>query len=186
MHDSDIVDLYLNRDESAILYTAEQYGNQLRHLSFNIVGDIETAKECENDTYMQAWSSIPPHEPRTYLFAFLARIIRHISLDHCRRQSRTKRNGRLVELTQEMEQCLPSSIDIENQINAQHLSSAISKFLRSQPETHRNVFIRRYWYLDSITDISKRFLFTESKTKSMLMRTRNQLRKYLEKEGFLL
>ena len=83
MDDSRIVDLYLSRDESAISQTSEKYGSRLRNVAYGIVEDLHTAEECENDTYMEAWNSIPPHEPRSYLFAFLARITRHIALDFC-------------------------------------------------------------------------------------------------------
>lgn len=93
MNDAKIVELYLKREESAIRQTAEKYGRRLRSLSCGIVGDLSTAEECENDTYMEAWNSIPPHEPKKYLYAFLARIIRHISIDRCRSRSRLKRSA---------------------------------------------------------------------------------------------
>lgn len=78
MEDNRIVELYLLRDERAIGQTAEKFGSRLRSLAFGIVNDRQTAEECENDTYMEAWNAIPPHEPRNYLYAFLARITRHI------------------------------------------------------------------------------------------------------------
>lgn len=186
MEDEEIINLYLNRDESALKQTAEKYGARLRNLSNNILEDITTAEECENDTYMKAWNSIPPHEPRTYFFAFLARITRHISLDCCKNRSRIKRSGHLIELTAEIEQCVSSPDDTESQIEGKILGSAISTFLRRLPEERRNVFMRRYWYLDSIAAISKRFAISESKVKTMLFRSRNELREYLIKEGYAL
>ena len=84
MEDNEIVELYMLRDETAIKHTSEKCGSRLRSLANGIVNDEQTAEECENDTYMEAWNSIPPHEPGGYLYAFLARIIRHISLDICR------------------------------------------------------------------------------------------------------
>ena len=77
LDDTKIIDLFFERDETAIRYASEKYGNRLRSLSHSIVKDRQTAEECENDTYMEAWDTIPPHEPRSYLYAFLARIIRH-------------------------------------------------------------------------------------------------------------
>lgn len=186
MEDEQIVEMYLCRNEAALKNTAEKYGARLRNLANNILEDMTSAEECENDTYMEAWNSIPPHEPRTYLFPFLARITRHISLDYCRKRSRIKRKSFLTELTEEMEQCIPAPNDTECQLDGLILGSAISTFLRRIPEERRNAFLRRYWYLDSIAAISKRFALSESKVKSMLFRCRNELREYLIKEGYTL
>ena len=101
MEDHKIVRLFLERDEAAIRFTSEKYGSRLRMLALCITSDMQTSEECENDTYLEAWNRIPPHEPKTYLFAFLARIIRHISIDRCRERTSLKRNGYVIELTQE-------------------------------------------------------------------------------------
>ncbi len=93
MEDEAIVELYLHRDEAALRHTAEKYGSRLRSLSYGILNDPETAEECENDTYLSAWNSIPPHEPRSYFYAFLARITRNLSLSRCRERNRLKRRG---------------------------------------------------------------------------------------------
>lgn len=186
MEDKLIVALYTNRDESAILQTTKKYGSRLRSLALGIVKDIQTAEECENDTYMEAWNSIPPHAPDNYLYAFLARITRHISLNCCRDRSRLKRSAFIYELSSEMEQCIPAPDNTECKINSMALKDAINGFLGTLSEEKRNVFLRRYWYLDSIADISKRFNLSESKVKTMLFRSRNMLREYLEKEGITL
>ena len=186
LDDNRIVELYFLRDETAIKQTSEKYGSRLRSLAYGIVDDRQTAEECENDTYMEAWNNIPPHEPRSYLYAFLARITRHISLNFCRARSRLKRSAFICELSAEMEQCIPSPDDVECRIDDMVLSEALNGFLCTLAEEKRNIFIRRYWYLDSITDISKRFTLSESKVKTTLFRCRNQLRKHLEKEGYTL
>ena len=186
MEDAQIIELYLQRDESAIYHTKEKYSTRLRHISMNIVSDSQTAEECENDTYLQAWNTIPPNEPRHYLFAFLARIIRHISIDCCRYRDRLCRKGYMQELSDELLCCIPGSADVESRMDAIALGESISAFLRKQPVLTRNIFIRRYWYLDSIADIAKRFGFTQSKVKSMLARTRMKLRATLTKEGITL
>ena len=113
LDDTKIIDLFFERDETAIRYASEKYGNRLRSLSHSIVKDRQTAEECENDTYMEAWDTIPPHEPRSYLYAFLARIIRHLSLNCCRDRSRLKRSAFICELSAEMEQCLPAPDDVQ-------------------------------------------------------------------------
>ena len=185
MDDVKIVELFLCRDETAIKMTAEKYGIRLRRLANNLLDDLCLAEECENDTYLAAWNSIPPHEPSTYLFPFLARITRNLALDRCRERSRNKRNVLLVELTQEMEQCIPTQHDVASQIDAQVLGAAISAFLWSIPQEQRNIFLRRYWYLDSVCAIADRFSISESKVKTTLFRTRNNLKKYLKKEGVI-
>lgn len=184
MDDNIIVNLYLNRDEDAINQTRDKYGTRLRSLSFNIVKDIHTTEECENDTYMQAWNCIPPHEPRKYLYAFLARIIRHVSLNRCRECNRLKRSAFICELSTELEQCIPTPNDVERHIDDMVFGEIINNFLSEIGEDKRNIFLRRYWYFDSIADISKRFGISKSKVKTTLLRIRNQLREHLEKEGY--
>ena len=186
LDDNKIVELYLSRDETAIKQTSENYGTRIRSLAKNIVKDLKTAEECENDTYLEAWRTIPPHEPRTYLFAFLALITRHISLNICRDRNRLKRSAFICELSTEMEQCIPSPDDTECRIDDIILKDAINNFLATLDEEKRNIFLRRYWFLDSIADISKRYAISESKVKTTLLRCRNQLREYLEKEGYTL
>ena len=186
MEDDKIVQLYLNRDEGAIQFSSEKYGSRLRTLSLGITSDLQTSEECENDTYLQAWNLIPPNEPRTFLYAFLARIARHISIDRCRERASLKRDGYIVELSEEMEMCLPATEDVESRIAEEELGKAISNYLHTISQEKRVIFVRRYFYLDSIAEISKRCAITESKVKSSLFRTRNDLREYLIKEGYAL
>lgn len=184
MDDNKIVELYLDRNETAIDETRDKYGSRLRAISYNIVNDIHTTEECENDTYIQAWNCIPPHEPRDYLYAFLARIIRHVSLNRCRESNRLKRNAFICELSIELEQCIPSNNNIDTFIDDLVFGEIINNFLSEIGQEKRTVFLRRYWYFDSITDISKRFGISKAKVKTMLFRTRNELREHLEKEGY--
>ena len=186
LEDSKIVELYFARDEAAIARTRETYGDRLRALSLGITGDFGSAEECESDTYLQAWNSIPPHDPAGYLFAFLARICRHLSLDVCRRNARLKRKALVVELSEEMEQCIPAPGDTPCQVDGILLGQAISRFLRTLPAEKRTIFVRRYWYLDDISRIAQRYRLSESKVKTMLFRTRNALRIFLEQEGYAL
>ncbi|MBQ7923223.1 MAG: RNA polymerase sigma factor [Clostridia bacterium] len=184
MEDGKIVELYLSRDESAISQTAEKYGKKLRTLAYGITEDGQAAEECENDTYLQAWDSIPPHEPRTYLYAFLARITRHIALNMCRSRNALKRNGHICTLTEEMEQCIPSPDDSACRLDDMALTEALNGFLAALSEEKRNIFLRRYWFMDSVAAIAKRFALSESKVKTTLFRCRSQLREYLVKEGY--
>ena len=186
MEDTTIVELYQRRDETAIRQTAEKYGARLRSLAYGIVNDRQTAEECENDTYVEAWNTIPPHEPRSYLYAYLARITRHLSLNCCRDRNRLKRRAFLCELSAEMEQCIPAPDDVACRMEDQALIRALNGFLGTLGEEKRNVFLRRYWFLDSVSDIAKRFAWSESKVKTTLYRCRSQLRAYLEEEGYSL
>ena len=186
MEDAKIVDLYLSRDESAISHTAEKYGSKLRQIACHILNNTSSAEECENDTYFEAWNRIPPHEPRTYLFAFLGRIARHLAIDVCRRNASQKRQALFCELTAEMEECVSDGNNVENEVEAKELSRTIGVFLDSCSEEQRNVFVRRYWFFDTIPEICARTGYSRSKVKSMLFRMREGLREALKKEGFSL
>ena len=186
MEDNRIVELFLERNENAIRFSAEKYGLRLRKLSFGITSDHLTSEECENDTYLKAWDRIPPNEPRTYLYAFLARIIRHISIDRCRERASLKRDGYVVELSEELKSCIPSSDNTENAVSEIELGQAISIYLGTISKEKRVIFVRRYFYLDSIDEIGKSFDMSVSKVKSSLFRTRNGLREFLSKEGYTL
>lgn len=186
MDDSSIVELFLERDESAIDEASAKYGKRLFSLAYGILHDLQTAEECENDTYLEAWNSIPPHEPRDYLYAFLARITRNAALNRCRDRERLKRKAAICELSTEMEECIPSLDDVECRISDMELSRVINSFLAVLGEEKRRIFIRRYWFLDSVTDISERYDISVSKVKTTLFRCRAQLKKRLEKEGYML
>lgn len=186
MEDERIIELYLGRDGDAIRHTSEKYGARLHSLSFCITNDEQTAEECENDTYLEAWNSIPPNEPRNYFYAFLARITRHVSIDRCRERMSLKRGAHIVELTDELASCVPASDSIENSIDAKLLGEAIGRFLITLSDEKQVIFMRRYFYLDSISDISTRLSIGESKVKTTLFRVRSSLREYLTKEGYAL
>ncbi len=185
MDDSRIVELYLSRDESAISETARQFGMRLRRIANQIVNDPSSSEECENDPYLQAWELIPPNEPRSYLFSFLSRITRHLAIDVCRKRSSEKRSAVFCDLTNEISECIPSGEDTtENKIEAAELSRAISAFLDEHSDEQQNVFVRRYWFFDTVPEIAKRYGFTQSKVKMMLSRMRIELRDYLERQGY--
>ena len=186
MDDDQIIDLYLNRSESAISATQEKYGARLRRFSMSIVGDLSTAEECENDTYLRVWRSIPPNAPRDHFYSFLAAIVRNLSLNSCRNRSRLKRSAFVSELTEEMRECIPGAADPYYELEADVLRARLNSFLRDLDEKKRNIFLRRYWYLDSIPDIAERYHLSESNIKIILFRCRNRLRETLEKEGYKL
>lgn len=184
MEDRSIVALYFERDESAITHTADKYGRRLRSLALGVTEDIRTAEECENDTYLRAWDAIPPHDPSEYLYAFLARITRNLALSRCRENARHKRAASITALSAELEQCIPAPNDTQCRLDERLLGEAINGFLSTLNEEKRRVFVRRYWYTDSVAAIAARYALSQSKVKSMLLRCRNELRQYLIEEGF--
>ncbi len=186
MDDIKIVEMYLKREEEAIKFTSDKYGARLKKLAYTIVNDIQTAQECENDTYLQAWKLIPPNEPRDYFYPFLARIIRHISLNCCREKSALKRSAYICELSDEMQECLPAAQNVEETINKMLLGEAINGFISTLNEEKRNIFLRRYWFMDSIEEISNRYEISKSKVKTILYRIRKQFRRFLEKEDYMI
>ncbi len=185
MSDGEIVALYLARDEEALKQTSLRYGARLRALALSILGDVSDAEECVSDAYLAAWDSIPPHEPRDYLFAYLARITRHLALDRCRRRNREKRAAHVEELTAELADCLPAGESPEACLEAKELAGAVSALLRTLPEEKRRLFLRRYWYCDSVAALAKGMGWGESRVKTSLHRLRKELRAHLEKEGYL-
>ena len=184
MDDSSIVDMYWNRDENAIKATSDKYGTRLLHLAHNILHVPEDAEECVNDTYMRTWGSIPPNRP-VYFFAYLAKICRNLALNRIERMKAKKRSAEVIELSAELEMCIPSPDD-QRRDDSQIIASAISDFLRKLPEEQRLIFMRRYWYSESIKTIANRYGIGESKVKTTLFRIRLKLRNYLEKEGISL
>ena len=186
MEDEKIIQLYLNRNETAIIQTAEKYGSRLRAISYGITGDRETSEECENDTYLETWNRIPPSEPKNYFYAFLAKIIRALSIDRCRERTRLKRHSYIVEFTDELEMCIPSVNDVADDVESKLLGEAISRYLHTLSDEKQIMFIRRYFYLDTVSEIANRLSISDSKVKTTLFRVRNELRDYLIKEGYTL
>ena len=185
LEDNEIVELYLSRNEDAISQTTAKYGTQIKTIAYRILNDWESAEECENDTYLKAWNSIPPQEPRDYLFAYLGKIVRNIALDRYKENRRKKRFVVQCELTQEMQECLPANNkDVVSEMENHEILQMIDRYLASCPVEKRKIFVRRYWYFDTIQQISETFGMTQSAVKMQLSRMRAELKKYLEEGGY--
>ena len=185
MEDSRIVELFWQRSEGAIAETEKKYGRYCHAIALNILADPRDAEEAVNDTYLDAFNSMPPHRP-SVLSAFLGRITRRISIDRWRRRSAEKRRGDTVsEALDELSECVPSGRTVEGEVEARALSEAIDSFVMSLPDTERRVFLRRYWYLDAISQIGGRFGFSDTRVRVMLHRTRQKLWEHLGKEGLI-
>lgn len=185
MEDARIVDLYWERSESAILETSTKYGKYCHTIAYNILASHEDADESVNDTYLDAWNSMPPHRP-SILSTFLGKITRRISIDKWRGRTAEKRGGgEIVLALDELSDCVPSDHNVEQAFELAELAKVIDNFVMTLPPMDRRVFICRYWYLDPISAISKQFGFSESKVKMMLHRQRRRLLSRLEREVFL-
>lgn len=183
MEDSQIIDLYFQRSEEAISQTGIKYGSYCFSIAFHILSNREDAAEAVNDSYFACWNAIPPHRPRSFP-AFLGKITRRISLTRWESGRAAKRGGGEVPLAlEELADCIPSGQDPAQMIEGAELTRLLNAFVRSLPDDQRRVFLCRYWYLEPIPDIARQFGFSQSKVKSMLLRTRRRLRAILEKEG---
>ena len=184
MEDQGIVELFFGRSEQAIVETDKKYGGYCYTIAYNILASREDSEESVSDTYFSAWNTIPPRKP-TLLQAFLGKITRHISIDRWRKQSAQKRGGKeMILALEELGECVDIR-GMETEITSRELTRVLNGFLASLPETERNVFLCRYWYVDSIEAIVRITGFSQSKVTSMLHRTRQKLWKKLGEEGLV-
>ena len=184
MNDSEIVDLYWKREERAVAETEKKYGGYCYSIAYNILANHEDSEESVNDTYIEAWNAIPPHRP-LFLSSFLGKITRRIAIDKWRADHALKRGGgEISNALEELGECIAYEDSTELCLEKQMLAQAINDFLRTLSQTERKIFIFRYFYMESVETVCKRFGYSESKVKSILFRTREKLRIYLQKEGF--
>ena len=183
MEDTQIVDLYFARSEQAIKETDTKYGGYCYSIAYNILTNQEDAEESVSDTYLSAWNAMPPRRP-SFLAAFLGKITRNISLDRWRKYHAFKRGGGQVELAlEELQECVSGAESAEEKAIRREILASLNRFLGTLNDTERNVFVCRYWYLDSTEEIAAKSGFSVSKVKSMLYRIRKRLNAHLEKEG---
>lgn len=181
MDDLMIIELYFARDEQAIEETDTKYGKLCLHMANNFLSNDADAEECVNDTYLSAWNTIPPTRPNNFR-AFLCKIVRNLSMKKLEFNSALKRSQNVTVSFSELEEILPDNRTAP-EWEYESLGKIITDFLQAEKEDVRNVFIRKYYFFDSISDIAGRYSFTESKVKNMLYHSRNRLRKYLKKAG---
>ena len=185
MEDEKIIELYWQRNEEALRQTNQKYGSFCYYIAHNILKDEEDFEECVNDTWFKTWTVIPPKRPE-FFQAFLAKITRNLSLDRYRKKYASKRGGRTMDVIyEELEECIADSGTEDTRTDTIVITDAISQFLRNISKDARIIFVRRYWYADSVTQIAERYGMSESKVKSSLMRSRNKLKVFLEKEGIV-
>ena len=184
MDDRKIIQLYWDRDERAIAVTADKYGNYCTTIAKNILGNKEDAEECVNDTYLKTWDSIPPHRPEL-LSAFLGKITRNLSFNRYKRNTAEKRGGGELSLVlEELSELVSGKDDVEHEINAKEIIGAINAFLDTLSPEKRKIFVSRYWYTDSVSDIAAEYGMKESAVSMTLNRIRQKLHGYLSERGF--
>lgn len=186
MEDNQIIDLYWARSENAITETADKYGKYCHYIAFNILHNTEDSEECVNDTYMKAWGVMPPQRPNR-LSTFLGKITRNLSLDKYKRYTTEKRGfGQTALALEELEESLSSPDNVEQIVDGMALTELLNIFLADLSPEARKIFMRRYWYFSSIKEIVADYKISESKVKMSLLRSRNELKYFLEKEGIVL
>ena len=171
MTDQEIIELFNQRNEQAIAQCQDKYGHYCYSVAYNILFNNENSQECVNDTFLGAWNSIPPHNPRK-LKAFLAKITRNLAIDQVRKYNADKRKGITLSFD-DLEDCIPDQKFINEQISAKEIGESINQFLKNEKEINRKLFVCRYFYNESIEEISNHFHFSQSKVKMVLKRMRD-------------
>ena len=184
MDDTQIIDLYWDRDQGAITATAGKYGSFLHALSWNILRSHHDAEECVNDTYFRAWNAMPPERPGA-LRAWLGRITRNLSLDRWKAGRTQSRGAGMETLLGELDECIPDHRGPEQAAEERVLAECVSAFLRGQTADNRYIFLRRYWFSDSYAEIAARTGLTEKNVSVRLSRIRKQLQTHLAERGVL-
>lgn len=186
MEDDGILELYWARDGRAVEETRAKYGAFLRSVAMNLLNAEEDAEECVSDTYLAAWNRIPPERPAV-LRAFLGRIVRNISLDRLKHLRALKRGGGEADaIFDELAEILPDARTPETEVEKKELLRELESFLQTQPERTRGIFLRRYWYADSVKAVARRFGLGENAVSAQLARTRSKLRAYLTERGYFI
>ena len=184
MDDNGIIQLYWDRNDQAISATSEKYGHYCKAIAKNILNNEEDAEECVNDTYLNAWNSMPTHWPEQ-LATFLGKITRNLSFNKYKRDHAEKRGGgEITFVLDKLTDCVSDVDTVEQTIDRQELSKDINSFVKSLPIEKRNIFVRRYWYADSISDIASDYGMLQGTVSKTLERTRKQLKAYLTERGF--
>lgn len=183
--DSQIIALFFARAEAAIAALSEKYGADCRRIAANILKNTLDAEECVNDAYLAAWNTIPPQKPDP-LRAYLLRIVRNIAITRYHANTAEKRNSYYDAALAELEGCLAASDSVEEAIDADELSRQIDCFLAALDKESRMLFVRRYWYADSIEALAVRFHLQQNAVSVRLWRIREKLKIHLRKEGYII
>ena len=179
--DNKIINMFFARSERAIAALSDKYGKLCLAISDNLLNSREDAEECTNDAYLKVWNTIPPEKPDS-LRAYLCRIVRNTALDKLKYRTRKKRSGNADALLSELDECIPAPDSTELSADDTAVKS-VTDFLKTQSRQSQVLFIRRYFYCESIASLAKRFCISESNVTTTLCRMRKKLRDKLQKDG---
>lgn len=182
VEDSKIIELFYERSEQAIVELSNKYGSVCAKVADNILNNSQDTEECVNDAYLGAWDSIPPQKPNP-LLSYVCRIVRNLAIKKYHANTAAKRNSTYDIVLDELENCFPASNPVEDEFNAREVARTIDAFLETLDTENRILFVRRYWYSDSIAELAKIFHTSSHNISVRLSRTREKQRKYLRKEG---
>jgi len=185
IEDSEIVALFNARSEQAVTELSKKYGALCKTIASHILNNDLDAEECVNDAFYAAWTSIPPQNPNP-LKAYISRITRNLAIAKYHKNTAKKRNSIYDVALEELAVCIPTRFDVETELAGKELAHSLEKFLDTLDKESRVMFIRRYWYSDSISEIAERVSLSNNHVTVKLSRIRGKLRKYLEKEGFVI
>lgn len=184
MNDREIVQLYFERNPEAMEKTVLKYKNYCICIAKNILGNEQDADECFNDALHNTWNSIPPQKPEN-LGTYIGKIIRNLSFDRYKHSRAKKRGGGETELVlEELKDCVSGKETPEQNLYRKELSAEINSFLNTLSKEKRNIFVCRYWYAFSVSDIAKKFGKTETNISVILSRLRGELKEFLTERGY--
>lgn len=183
MDDASIIELYFKRDEQAIKETDLKYGKLCFKIASNMLNNIQDTEECVNDTYMTTWNTIPPTRPSRFS-AFLCKITKNLALKKIEHNTALKRNTKMTIPIDELGDLISDKTSPEDDILIKDLTLEINRFLSKQKERDQIIFVKRYWFYESVSDIAKDFHITEKNASAILLRLRQKLKTHLTKEGF--
>ena len=184
MEDSKIIKLFFDRSEEAITELSEKYGKVCKSVAENILNNHRDSEECVNDAFLAVWNTIPPQHPE-HLLSYVCRIVRNLAVKKFHANTAQKRNSIYDVALDEIKECFPSSVSVEDEIEAIEVSRAIDRFLESMDKQNRILFVRRYFYSDSVEELAELFRTSKHNISVRLSRMRKKLKKYLIKEGVL-
>ena len=182
MEDQAIVALYFQRAEKAISETIQKYGGLCRSIAQNLLPVRQDAEECVNDTWQAAWQRIPPEKP-ALLGAFLGRITRNLAISRFRKNTAKRRDAGISVMLSELEDCVPAGETTEEAFDRKLLGEFISRWLEGLPADDRALFLRRYWYGESLQELAALCGISYSKLTQKMYKLRLSLKAALEAEG---
>lgn len=178
MEDEEIIGLFFARSEQAICELDRKYGKVFQKTSYNILKDELDAAECVNDAYLGTWNTIPPTRPNS-LVSFVCQIVRNISVKRYYKKKAMKRNSTYDVAMEEIDACLSSANTVEDEVETKELAHIIEGFLETLSSENRVIFLQRYWFSDTYSDIAKKVGISEKSVSVRLARIRKKLREYL-------